>query len=176
MLSCIFPIVRLSWTVRVWIAACGWWRTHSVGTARLCSWGTEGRGPGSLCPRCQVKAGCTLCSSTSNSLRRTRTTCSTRSILHLLQMDIWLEKHGWAQLHIHTAAEAQCDSLQTHIVEFTGKNYWSENMLNNFNKICYNSFLQTVATVETHSATQWRSEATLALKQWRICVRDESNW
>ena len=70
----------------VWSVVCGWECSHSVGIARWCSWGTGGRAPGSLFPRCQVRAGCTPCSSTLNSLRRTLTTCSTRSSLHPLQI------------------------------------------------------------------------------------------
>lgn len=63
----------------------GWWCTHSVDTARWYSWETGDQAPGSLCPLCQVRAGCTLCSSTSNSLRHMLTTCSTRSSLRPLE-------------------------------------------------------------------------------------------
>lgn len=98
--------------LRGWFAACGWRCTHSVGTARWYSWEIGGQVPGSLCPRCQVRAGCTPCSSTSNNLHRMPTTCSTRSSLHPLQTHIQIKKQTLSE-HTHTAA--QTDSLQTHI-------------------------------------------------------------
>lgn len=86
-------------------------------------------------------------------------------LLHSLQPPSTAKTHSiktWASTntHTHTAAKnSNRFTSNTCILVHREKNYWSETMLNSFNKTSYNFFLQTAWSVKT-----WHSE--VQMQRW----------